>query len=169
MIHRVWLINRGGICIQDRDYTGLGVNRQLFSGFLTALNSLALQLHRSLDSLSMGDLTVYYELEDQLIIAVAVDRDDNDKEIRRKMTEIREDFKLKFGNVLDDWDGNLVIFDSFLKDLDRILMLDWNFEYNIRIKSDDMRTGYPVKNIIDISQRGIDLFKALQDKKFEPE
>lgn len=169
MIHRVWLINRGGICILDRDYTGLGVNRQLFSGFLTALNSLASQLHRSLDSLSMGDLAVYYELEDQLIIAVAVDRDDNDQEIRRKMKEIRDEFKLKFGNVLDDWDGNLVIFDLFLKDLDRILMLDWNFDYDMKIKSRDMKPDYPVKNVIDISQRGIDLFKALQEKKYKPE
>lgn len=165
MIHRVWLINRAGICLLDRDYTGLEVNKQLFSGFLTALNYLASQFHRSLDSLSMGDLTIYYELEGELIIALAVDHDDNDEEIRRKMREIREEFKLRYGKILDDWNGNLIIFDPFHKEIDRILMLDWNFEYDIRIKSKSQNPSYPVKNVVDISHRGMDLFKALREKK----
>ncbi|MHA1131248.1 MAG: hypothetical protein ACTSQQ_10635, partial [Candidatus Helarchaeota archaeon] len=135
MIHHIWLINRAGICLLDRDYTGFEVNRQLFTGFLTALSYLANQFNRKLDSLNMGgNMTIYYELENQLIIAMAVDRDDNEQEIRRKLREIQEQFKIRFGNVLDNWDGNLEFFDPFIKDVDRILMLDWNFEYDSSIK-----------------------------------
>ncbi|NVM54681.1 MAG: hypothetical protein HWN66_13335 [Candidatus Helarchaeota archaeon] len=169
MIHHVWLINRAGVCILDRNYTGFRVNRQLFSGFLTALNNFALQLNQNLDSLSMGEITIYYELDGNLIVAIAVDRDDNDQEIRRKIRAIREEFQLKYGNILEDWDGNLNYFDSFVKDFDRILMLDWNFDYDLRIKSKSMKPDYPTKNVINISQRGIDLFEALREKGVKSE
>ncbi len=165
MIHHVWLINRAGICLLDRDYTGFEVNKQLFTGFLTALSYLANQFNRRLDSLNMGgDMTIYYELQEQLIIAMAVDRDDNEAEIRRKLRDIEEEFKLKFGDALDEWDGNLSYFDPFIKDLDRILMLDWNFEYNSRIKSREFKAGYPTKAKVYVNQRGKDLFEVIREK-----
>ena len=164
MIHHVWLINRSGICVLDRNYTGFRVNKQLFAGFLTALSSFATQLNKKLDLLTMGDVSIYYELEGNLIIAMAVDTDDYNQEMRRKIKEIREEFALKYGVILDDWDGNLAYFDPFLKDLDRILMLDWNFDYNVKIKSSEVKTDYPTKAVINISQRGMDLFQVLKEK-----
>jgi hypothetical protein len=165
MIHHVWLINRAGICLLDRNYTGFGVNKQLFTGFLTALSYLAKQFNKKLDSLNMGgDMTIYYELEGDLIIAIAVDLDDNDQEIKRKINEIKNEFNRNYGNSLKDWDGNISFFDPFLKDLDRILMLDWNFDYDMRIKSKDMSPGYPAKAKIHLSQRGMDLFEAIREK-----
>lgn len=164
MLHQVWLINRGGICILDRNYTGFRVNKQLFSGFLTALNSLAKQFDREMDSLTMGDITIYYHMDGDLVIAVAADRTDSEQEIRRKLETIRDEFFMQFGNILEGWDGNLNYFDHFLKDLDRILMLDWNFDYNLKITSDEMKREYPTKNVIDLTQRGLDLFKILKEK-----
>ncbi len=165
MIHHVWLINRAGICLLDRNYTGLEVNKQLFTGFLTALSYLANQFNRKLDSLNMGgDMTIYYELEDNLIIAMAVDRDDDEKEIRRKIQNIKDEFKLKYASYLENWDGNIGLFDPFLKDIDRILMLDWNFEYNMKIKSGKATLDYPKKTKVHLSQRGMDLFEAIRAK-----
>ena len=165
MIHHVWLINRAGICLLDRNYTGLEVNKQLFTGFLTALSYLANQFNRKLDSLNMGgDMTIYYELEDNLIIAIAVDRDDDEKEIRRKIQNIKDEFKLKYASYLENWDGNIGLFDPFLKDIDRILMLDWNFEYNMKIKSGKATLDYPKKTKVHLSQRGMDLFEAIRAK-----
>ncbi|MHA1652150.1 MAG: hypothetical protein ACTSYB_18365 [Candidatus Helarchaeota archaeon] len=165
MIHHVWLINRAGICLLDRNYTGLEINKQLFTGFLTALSYLANQFNRKLDSLNMGgDMTIYYELEDNLIIAIAVDRDDDEKEIRRKIQNIKDEFKLKYASYLENWDGNIGLFDPFLKDIDRILMLDWNFEYNMKIKSGKATLDYPKKTKVHLSQRGMDLFEAIRAK-----
>ncbi len=164
MIHHVWLINRAGICILDRDYTEFEVNKQLFTGFLTALSYLADQFNRKLDVISMGDMAIYYDLEENLIIALAVDRDDNEEEVRRKILEIREEFFLKFSNILVDWDGNLACFDPFSKELDRILMLDWNFEYDSRIKSKEMKSSYPSKGPVYLNKRGMDLFEAIRKK-----
>jgi hypothetical protein len=164
LIHNIWLINRSGICLLDRNYTGFEVNKQLFTGFLTALCALASQFNKRLDSLSMGDSIIYYDIEENLVVALATDRDDNEQEIRRKILDIREEFKLKFGKILDNWDGNISIFDIFLKDIDRILMLDWNFDYDRQIKSRDMKSNYPTKTIVHISQRGQDLFQSLKEK-----
>ncbi|MFX1295828.1 MAG: hypothetical protein ACFFD2_13370 [Promethearchaeota archaeon] len=165
MIHHVWLINRAGICLLDRTYTGFKVNKQLFTGFLTALSYLATEFNRKLDSLNIGgDMTIYYELEENLVIAMAADQDDNQQEIRRKINEVYVEFKLKFGNILENWDGNLEKFDNFTKDLDRILMLDWNFEYNNQIKENDMKLKYPTKAKVHLSRRGMDLFEAIKEK-----
>jgi len=164
LIHNIWLINRAGICLLDRNYTGFAVNKQLFTGFLTALSALASQFNKRLDSLSMGDSVIYYDLDETLVVALATDRDDNEQEIHRKIKEIKEEFKLKFGNILEDWDGNISLFDIFLKDIDRILMLDWNFDYDRRIKARDMKPEYPTKTIIHISQRGQDFFESLKEK-----
>ena len=170
MIHHVWLINRAGICLVDRDYTGLEVDKQLFTGFLAALTYLADQFHRKLDSLNMGgNMTIYYDLDKKLIIAMAVERDDNEQEIQRKIQELKEVFYLKYSNILEDWDGNISIFDPFVKDLDRILMLDWNYEYDRRIKSKDMKPEYPTKAVINISQRGMDLLESIKEKDSTPE
>jgi hypothetical protein len=43
-------------------------------------------------------------------------------------------------------------------------MLDWNFDYNARIKSADMKPEYPTKNVISLTQRGENLFKTLKEK-----
>jgi hypothetical protein len=160
----VWIINRAGICLLDRNYSGLEINKQLFSGFITAISSLASQFNRTLDSISMSDMTIHYTMEGELVIAVAVDHDDNEEEIRRKLHDLISEFKSKFGEILADWDGNLSYFDPFTKDLDRILMLDWNFDYDLEIKTKNLKRSAPRKTPLNLSQRGQDLFEAIQPK-----
>jgi hypothetical protein len=148
----------------DRNYSGFEINKQLFSGFFTAISSLASQFNRTLDSISMSDMTIHYTMEAELVIAVAVDRDDNEEEIRRKLHDLISEFKLKFREVLTDWDGNLSYFDPFTKDLDRILMLDWNYDYDLQIKSKTIKRSATRKAPTNLSQRGQDLFEAVHPK-----
>jgi hypothetical protein len=112
----------------------------------------------------MSDMTIHYTMEGEVVVAVAVDRDDNEEEIRRKLHELVSEFQLKFGETLVDWDGNLNYFDPFTKDLDRILMLDWNFEYDLEIKSKNLKRAAPQKTPLNLSQRGQDLFEAIHSK-----
>lgn len=112
----------------------------------------------------MSDMTIYYTMEAELVIAVAVDRDDNEDEIRRKLHDLSSEFKSKFGDILMDWDGNLGYFDPFTKDLDRILMLDWNFDYDLEIKTKNLKSAAPRKKPLNLTQRGQDLFEAVQLK-----
>ncbi len=148
----------------DRNYSGFEINKQLFSGFITAISSLAAQFNRTLDSISMSDMTIHYTMEEDLVIAVAVDWDDNEEEIRRKLHDLLTEFKLKFREVLSDWDGNLSYFDHFTKDLDRILMLDWNYDYDLQIKSKTIKRSVIRKAPLNLSQRGQDLFEAVHPK-----
>ena len=148
----------------DRNYSGFEINKQLFSGFITAISSLASQFNRTLDSITMSDMTIHYTMEAELVIAVAVDRDDNEEEIRRKLHDLISEFKLKFREVLTDWDGNLSYFDPFTKDLDRILMLDWNYDYDLQIKSKTIKRSATRKAPLILSQRGQDLFEAVHPK-----
>ena len=118
----------------------------------------------------MGDMMIHYLIEDNLIVAVAVDKDDNEEEIRRKLGELQTEFKLNYSDLLEKWDGNLAYFDLFTKDLDRILMLDWNYDYDTQIKSKKIKPSAPKKKPLDLSQRGQDLFAALHvDSKEENE
>jgi hypothetical protein len=112
----------------------------------------------------MEDMTIHYLLEKSLIVAIAVDKDDNEEEIRRKLGELQTEFDLKYGDLLETWDGNLSCFDSFTKELDRILMLDWNFDYDREIKSKHMKPSAPKKKPVELCQRGQDLFEAIHAK-----
>ncbi|MHA1378241.1 MAG: hypothetical protein ACTSRG_07650 [Candidatus Helarchaeota archaeon] len=133
MIHNVWILNRHGICLLDRNYSNIEVDKNLFGGFVTAIESFSERLtNRPVDSIVMGDLKILYVMSEKIVVAIAVDAEDDEKEIRRKVKDLQSAFVNVFQKQLDSTDVD--DFKDFSKIIDKILYLDWNFEYDQKIK-----------------------------------
>ncbi|MHA1298320.1 MAG: hypothetical protein ACTSO9_02635 [Candidatus Helarchaeota archaeon] len=132
MIHCVWILNRNGICLLDRSYSRIEVDRNLFGGFVSAIESFSERLtNRPVDSIVMGDLKILYILGEKIVVAIAIDVEDDEKEIRRKVAELQNAFVKSYDKDLESTKVDL--FKDFSKIIDKILYLDWNFEYDRRI------------------------------------
>ena len=59
MIRNVWILNTDGICLLDRSYSRINVDKNLVAGFVSAIESFSKKLtQRHVDSISMGDLRI---------------------------------------------------------------------------------------------------------------
>ncbi|NVM55770.1 MAG: hypothetical protein HWN66_18870 [Candidatus Helarchaeota archaeon] len=124
MIHGVWIIHKDGKCLLFREYEKFNINEQLFSGFLVAILSFSKEISkRALKHISLEDLTLYYEnFEDKkLVFVIAADSKERESAIRKKISLIEKAFFTKYGEVLQNWRGNITIFSNFNSKIDEIL------------------------------------------------
>lgn len=124
MIYGVWIIHKDGKCLLFREYEGLNINEQLFSGFLVAILAFSKEIsNRQLKSINLEDLTLFYKnLEDsKLIFVIAVDSKERESEIREKIDRIEEAFLRKYREILSEWNGEISIFNEFEPELDSLL------------------------------------------------
>ncbi|MHA1145291.1 MAG: hypothetical protein ACTSRW_11180 [Candidatus Helarchaeota archaeon] len=139
MIHCIWVLNKSGICLAQRNYTDKEIDKVLFGGFLSAIEKFAETISaKSIDSFTMGDTKILYEIGPQIILAISVDVSDNDTEIRRKMKEVREKFLERYQDKIDRF-VDTQLFDAFEKEFDLILYVDWNFEYDRKIRKGELK------------------------------
>ena len=89
-------------------------NTQLVSGFLAALTNFASEIgERVIESLTFKTLKFVYGYFKEIFIVFIVDKPDEDLIIKDKIRSVGEAFLLKYGNILDDWDGNSDVFNEF--------------------------------------------------------
>lgn len=132
MIHNVWILNKNGICLIDRSYSNIEIDKTLFGGFITAIETFSEKLvDRQVDSMIMGDLKILYIIG-RIVVAIAVDIGDDEREIRRKVTLLQAAFIDQYKKDLDS--TKVDIFQDFKRVIDKILYLDWNFEYDVKIR-----------------------------------
>ena len=134
MIHNVWILNTDGICLLDRNYSSIDVDTNLVEGFVSAIESFSKKLtQRHEDSIVMGDLRILYIVGEKIIVAIAIDSEDDEKEIRRKVEALQRTFVKMFENKIHLTEVD--VFKDFTKIIDMVLYLDWNFEYDRKISS----------------------------------
>ena len=139
MIHCIWILNKNGICLAQRNYTEKAIDKVLFGGFLSAIEKFAQTISENdIDSFQMGDQKILYEIGPQLILAISVDSMDEEQEIRRKMTEVRTKFLERYKEKIEEF-VDTAIFDTFEKEFDLILYVDWNFEYDRKIRKGKLK------------------------------
>ncbi|MHA1195659.1 MAG: ADP-ribosylation factor-like protein [Promethearchaeota archaeon] len=75
-------------------------------------------------STATDEFKYFYTAVDDIIIVVCSDLDDNDTTINSKITQIKNRFIEKYGDILSsgDWHGNRAVFSDFGKDLDDIIL-----------------------------------------------
>ncbi|MFX1449248.1 MAG: hypothetical protein ACFFCM_00315 [Promethearchaeota archaeon] len=133
MIHNVWILNTDGICLIDRNYSSINVDKTLFAGFVSAIESFSKKLtQRHIDSIVMGDLKILYIVGEKIVVAIAIDSEDNEKEIRRKVEALQRSFVKMYEKKIDLTEVD--VFKDFTKIIDMILYLDWNYEYDRKLK-----------------------------------
>ena len=123
MIQAVYiLIADSGLCVLDRKYGEADMDPNLISGFLTALIQFGRELSdgNRVHVIDFGAFDICLSLKDNVIVAATVDKVDDGNAAMAVLADVNNAFTKKYGNMLQDWDGNLEPFESFYKSLDEI-------------------------------------------------
>ncbi|MHA1785362.1 MAG: hypothetical protein ACTSVY_09890 [Candidatus Helarchaeota archaeon] len=130
-------MNEDGICLAQRNYTNKEIDPSLFSGLISAIQLFSKSVtEREIESFQMKDQKILYDIS-EIILAINVDSVDDEREIRRKIKEVKAKFLDKYRDELKKMSVEMIntdIFEEFEKDFDLILYNDWNFEYDRKIR-----------------------------------
>ncbi|MFW9834980.1 MAG: hypothetical protein ACFFEK_13355 [Candidatus Thorarchaeota archaeon] len=123
MIQAVYiLIADSGLCVLDRKYGEADMDPNLISGFLTALIQFGRELSdgNRVHVIDFGAFDICLSLKDNVIVAATVDKVDDGNAAMAVLAEVNNAFTKRYGNMLQEWDGNLEPFEEFYKTLDEI-------------------------------------------------
>ena len=136
MIHQVLFFDSGsGICFYSRDYTGVEIPEHLFSGIIKTIRDLTYEISKKdLKSIEIGDWLLHYVNRNQATVVLISDYNDDKKIIQGKINLVADKFIEKYQDHLDNFNGEIGIFESFKEDCDEVFFADWNFEFNQRVK-----------------------------------
>ncbi len=116
-ILELWIIDKSGLSlvhIQSQTLKGKPtISPILFSGFLTAVESMAAE---SLDSIKMEDskiLIMPFQEPTKFFVVGRGKMRDKDSTLRKLLFKIKEMFVEEFGEILGSWNGNHQLFSFF--------------------------------------------------------
>lgn len=184
MLRSLYIFSKTGDTLFTKFFGEDMIDEQLFSGFVSALFSLAQEFgHRGMEIMKMDNLKFFYDFTDRLIFAISADEGDEEIAIKNLLATIRDRFLERFGKVLTDWrGGDVSAFKDFESDVWEItkygippeglkLFLAPPFSFNRR-KLKSARTG--AKNLeadVDVSH-SLDseiatMFALVEDRRFK--
>jgi hypothetical protein len=114
VVEEIWIVNRSGITMFNLS-EGDKIDPQLIGGFFTAIQQFVESLgEKNLKTIILGDskITVYQGFNELLFITRSK-KDAKDKKLISYIEFVEEQFKSEFANIIDTWDGEMEIFDSF--------------------------------------------------------
>lgn len=116
------LVADSGLCVLDRKYGEAEMDPNLISGFLTALISFGQELSSGnrVHVIDFGAFDICLSLKNNIIVAATVDKTDDGNAAMAVLAEVNNQFVKKYSSVIQNWDGNLEPFESFVPVLDHI-------------------------------------------------
>jgi len=125
MLHNVYLIHQlTGICLIHRKYGRIEFNQDLVSGFLTALKDFSVEFSKGSGELKVIDMQVFYLMlvfKEGVLITAAADKNDDSKITHKALSDVIDKFVERFGDKLDDWSGDIRVFQGFDELIDETL------------------------------------------------
>ena len=124
MINGIWIIKKeNSICIFHKSFSEEKLDQDLFSGFLSGMYSFSEEVTKTggLEIMELKDMRLLYGLFSDLIFIFAVTKDEDVDYLRKKIADISKEFIEKYGELLEDWKGDVSIFEPFERDLSLIL------------------------------------------------
>lgn len=125
MLHNVYLIHqKTGICLIHRKYGSIEFNQDLVSGFLTALKDFSVEFSKGAGELKVVDMRVFYLMlvfKHGILFTAAADKNDDAKICHKKLSEVISKFNKKYGDKIEDWNGDVRIFKGFEEIIDDVL------------------------------------------------
>jgi hypothetical protein len=127
LIHNVYILKKTGESLIHGYYGSIEVDETLITGFLSAISSFAEEIGaESVESLVMKNMKFVYAMdtsipEDPIIFAVSVDREEDDSKIKDILVKIKEKFIGEHKTDLEEWTGDIKVFNPFYDDLDAII------------------------------------------------
>ncbi|NHI94158.1 MAG: hypothetical protein EAX96_16830 [Candidatus Lokiarchaeota archaeon] len=136
MIHQVLFFeSSSGICFYSRDYTGVEIPEHLFTGIIKSIRDLTFEISKKdLKSIEMGDWLLYYVGRGLTTVVLICDYSDDRKIIQGKINLVADRFSEKFKDHIENFNGEISVFDDFKEDCDEVFFADWNFEFEQRVK-----------------------------------
>ena len=125
MLHNVYLIHQlTGICLIHRKYGSIEFNQDLVSGFLTALKDFSVEFSKGSGELKVIDMQVFYLMlvfKEGVLITAAADKNDDSKITHKALSDVIDKFVERYGDKLDDWSGDIRVFQGFDELIDETL------------------------------------------------
>lgn len=128
-IYEILEIKNTGECLYHKAFRESEVDPQLFSGILIAVKDLAREIGLlEIEDISMrslkkekAKLRYFFEPGTGCLTVVSADRKVNKAEIREYLLKLHKIFLGKhFQRVIDNWNGNISIFEKFDIDIENI-------------------------------------------------
>ncbi len=125
ILHNVYLIsNFTGICLIHRKYGTIEFNQDLVSGFLTALKDFSVEFSKGSGELKIIDMQIFYLLlvfKEGILCTAAADKNDDAKITHKILSDIIDKFLEKYGNLMEEWSGDVRMFKGFENVMDKML------------------------------------------------
>ncbi|HUY01211.1 MAG TPA: hypothetical protein VMV49_16745 [Candidatus Deferrimicrobium sp.] len=124
MINGIWIIKKdAGICIFHKVFEGKEIDPQLFSGFLSGIYTFSEEISESggIETLELKEVRILYGVVSDLIFILSITKDEDVDIIRKKISDISKVFHEKYSDLLQNWDGNIGIFEPFNRNLNQIM------------------------------------------------
>ncbi|MHA2425677.1 MAG: hypothetical protein ACXAEF_12880 [Candidatus Thorarchaeota archaeon] len=156
------LIADSGLCVLDRKYGEGEMDPNLISGFLTALISFGQELSSGnrVHVIDFGAFDICLSLKNNVIVAATVDKTDDGNAAMAVLAEVNNEFVKQFSSILQDWDGNLEPFESFMSKVDEITKMGKASEMKIivpilkgKVSPMLVRLGQISQEIYDVGQK----------------
>ncbi|TFF92778.1 MAG: hypothetical protein EU543_05070 [Promethearchaeota archaeon] len=130
------ICQKTGICLLHRKYGSIEFNQDLVSGFLTALKDFSIEFSKGSGELKVIDMQVFYLMlvfREGVLVTAAADKNDDAKITHKALNNIIDKFVDKYGDILENWTGDVRIFRDFSGEVDEILQSGRVAEIPIRI------------------------------------
>ncbi len=124
LVDEFYIIAESGLCYYSRSRRK-EIDKTLFSGLLTALNSLSEQIaSRTIDSLVLQNEKYIITKRENLMFIVRTSPKTKDSEVRKVLAEMEQIFLQNFDpkELETKWDGNLNKFDILDKKFDKFFL-----------------------------------------------
>lgn len=119
-----------------RKYGSIEFNQDLVSGFLTALKDFSVEFSKGSGELKIIDMQVFYLLlvfKQGILCTAAADKNDDAKITYKVLSEVIDRFIEKYGQIMDNWSGDVRMFKEFESVIDNVLQNGHIAEVPLRI------------------------------------
>lgn len=122
MINAIYIIYNG-ICLFSHQYDEeIRRKENIISAFISAINQFATHLaHKDLKRLILEDEIFSFSKINDILFVFSHDNL-KDSKLRRLSNLLSEKFFERYKSTLDNWDGEVSIFESFHEELDKIIV-----------------------------------------------
>jgi hypothetical protein len=124
VVNEFYIIGESGLCYYSKS-RNKGIDQTLFSGFLTALNSLSQEIAaKTIDKLVLQNEKYIITKREHLMFIIRTDVKTKDSEIRKELAEMEQIFLQYFSpsQLATNWDGNLNQFEILDKEYEKFFI-----------------------------------------------
>lgn len=113
VIQDLWILSDSGIVLFSRVFNPK-VNEQLFGALMSALNTFATELTSGgLTSFELSAIRFTIMKNSRYMFVCNSSKKNKEKHVIDELRRISERFLENFGDLLDDWDGEISVFEGF--------------------------------------------------------